>query len=370
MIDLRRPLRLLAVSLLALTPVLAQESSAPAAPPATKVAPKAPQRQEPHFLVREYPRDKDVAVAVVGQRTLTVGDLVNHIDTRHYPGFAKLVENRPEWQRYLVSDLVAPWVRQLADLTALHMSLGEEYLDPVELEKAQSASLKSSFESWLKIYVSNLEQAGRPTQLTQTRIDRLLAEFQLKHGLAAELQGMLDLLEKDDYSRGQLHAFFNDNARYFGGQVTIAHILVQHRDAGTGILLKDEGIARANARIAEIKAQLRPDGANFEEVARLYSDDTKTAKDGGLLGALHRFDDRMPATLCRAAWSLRDGDISEDVVETQYGYHFVRRLEFNQQMFVLFTDDAIPSIRIVMRRAMQEQRLFGAREQMSVRLLL
>ena len=89
-----------------------------------------------------------------------------------------------------------------------------------------------------------------------------------------------------------------------------------------------------------------------------------------MLGALHRFDDRMPATLCRAAWALRDGDISDDVVETQYGYHFIKRLEFNQQIFVLFTDDAIPSIRIVMRRAMQEQRLLGARQRLGVRLLL
>ncbi|MCB9878902.1 MAG: peptidylprolyl isomerase [Planctomycetes bacterium] len=372
MIDPRRPLRLLALGLFALTPAIAQElpPTPPAAPAPEQARPKPPQPAEPHFIVRRYPRDKDVAVAVVGHKTLTLGDLINHMETRHYPGFAKLVEKRPEWQRYLTSDLIAPWVRQLADIHALLQSIGDTYLDPIELETAQSASLKASFESWLKVYVQNLQNSGRPTELSQERVDRLLADFQLKHGLAAELQGMLDVLEKDDYSRGQLQAFFNDHARYFGGQVTVAHILVQHRDAGTGILLEDEGIARANARIAEIKAQLRPDGSNFEEVARLYSDDTRTAKEGGLLGSLHRFDDRMPATLCREAWALRDGDISADVVETQYGYHFVKRLDFNQQVFVLFTDDAIPSIRIVMRRAMQEDRLLGAREKMGVRLLL
>ena len=38
--------------------------------------------------------------------------------------------------------------------------------------------------------------------------------------------------------------------------------------------------ARANARLADIKARLKPDGSNFEEIARLYSDDTKTGKDG------------------------------------------------------------------------------------------
>jgi parvulin-like peptidyl-prolyl isomerase len=143
---------------------------------------------------------------------------------------------------------------------------------------------------------------------------------------------------------------------------------VQHRDAGTGILLDDAGIGRANARLADIKARLRPDGSNFEEVA-LRSDDQRTAKDGGRLGGLHRYDDRMPATLCRAAWSLRDGEVSEPI-ESQYGWHILKRLEFNQNVLILFTDDAIPTIRKVMRRAMQEERLFAARKQTGLRLML
>jgi len=144
---------------------------------------------------------------------------------------------------------------------------------------------------------------------------------------------------------------------------------VQHRDAGTGILLAEEGRARANERIAEIRARLRPDGSNFEDVAARWSDDTRTAHEGGLLGSLHRFDDRMPATLCRAAWNLRDGEIS-DVVESQYGWHIVKRIDFNQQIFMLFTDDAMPAIRTIMRRARQEERLFEARKTANVQLLL
>jgi 3'-phosphoadenosine 5'-phosphosulfate sulfotransferase len=58
------------------------------------------------------------------------------------------------------------------------------------------------------------------------------------------------------------------------------------------------------------------------------------------------------------------------VIETQYGWHFVRRLEFAQQIFILFTDDAIPSIRQVMRRAMQEKLLYAARRKAKIRLLL
>jgi len=326
--------------------------------------------EAPQFVTCRYPQDRDQAIAVVGSRTLTLGDLVDHLDSRHYPGFKAALEKTPTVHAMLQSDLMAPWVRQFADLEALRQAFPEELADGKALEAAQSAALKSSFKTFLDAYVQDLQQKGRPTELSERRMNLLLSDFQLRSGLAAELQGMLDLLEPDDFNRAELHEFFNGNARFFGGQVTIAHILVQHRDGGTGLLLREEGRARANERLADIKARLRPDGSNFEEVARGFSDDTRTAKEGGRLQGVHRFDDRLPAALCRAAWRLRDGEFGADVVETQYGWHLVKRVDFAQQVFILFTDDAIPSIKIVMRRALQEERLFGAREKAGVRLLM
>lgn len=359
---------------LLLVPCLAQEGSPAPTPvaPATKAEPApaavAPQQQNaPHFLVRRYPQDKDVPVAIVGSRTITLGDLVDHIDTRHYPGFKAALATQPHVQRYLQSDLIAPWVRYYADLEALRQTFEKE-IDAAKLEQAQSDALKSSFKGWLETYLNDRKQNGRPLELTQDQINSRLSDFQLKHGIASELQGMLDLLEPGEFNRVQLQNFYNVNARAFGGQVTVEHILIQHRDAGTGILLNEEGIGRANARLADIRARLRPDGSNFEEVA-LRSDDQRTGKDGGKLGGLHRFDDRMPASLCRAAWSLQDGQISEPV-ESQYGWHILKRIEFNQNIIVLFTDDAIPTIRKVMRRALQEERLFTARSKSGLRLML
>ncbi len=359
-----RPLHVLTALTLACCGI-AQEP-APNVPAPT--APAAP--RGPHFLVRRYPQDRDVPIAVVGSRTLTLGDLVDHIERRHQPGFKRALETVPTVQAMLRSDLMAPWVRHFADLEALRQAFGgDEKFDEKKLEAAQSEALKQSFQGWLDTYVADLKNAGRPTELTQQRVNKLLAEFQLRSGLAAELTGFLDYLEPGDYTRGQLHGFYTANPRTFGGQVTIAHILVQHRDAGTGILLDDEGIALANARLADIKARLRPDGSNFEEVARLFSDDTRTGREGGRLEGVYRYDERLPAALCRGAWQLRDGEIG-DVVETQYGWHLVKRIEFNQHVFILFTDDAMPSIKTTMRRALQEDRLFDARKKASLRLLL
>ena len=346
-----------------LTVATGQETPAP--PPAGEQE-AAPKREEPHFLVRRYPRDRDTAIATVGTRTLTLGDLVDHLDERHHPGFRKALEVRPEIQRMLQSDLIAPWVRHFADAEALRQTAGK--VDEAKLTEAQSATLKTRFQNFLDSYTADRRTQGRPDP-TEKLVNSLLADFQLRNGLGIEVEGWLDYLEPDDYSRGQLQNFFTDNPRVFGGRVNIAHILIQHRDAGTGILLGEKGTARAMARLTDIRARLLPDGSNFEEVARLFSDDTKTAPLGGALRGIARFDDRLPATLCRAAWNLQDGQVS-DVVETQYGWHLVKRIDFEQQVFILFTDDAIPSIRQIMRRMRQEQRLFAARQKVGVQLML
>ena len=355
-------------ALFLLTVAAALPAQAPSNP-APPTAVRQDQAPKPHFVVRRYPADRDAPIAVVGERVLTLGNLVDHIDERHHPGFREALEKVPTIEAMLRSDLIAPWVRQFADIEALRQFSAGKDLDEAALQAAQSERLRSSFQAWLDTYVANRQAQGRPTELSQDRINKFLADYQLRQGLGAELQGWLDYLEKGDYSRAELQKFFQDNARVFGGQVKIAHILVQNRDAGTGILLDEEAYGRAAARLADIKARLRPDGSNFEEVARLYSEDTRTAKEGGVLDGIRRLDEGMPAALCRAAWHLRDGEVG-DVVQTQYGWHLVKRLEFSQQMFILFTDDAIPSIREVMRRSRQEDLLFAARAKANLQLKL
>ncbi|MCA8951493.1 MAG: peptidylprolyl isomerase [Planctomycetes bacterium] len=352
------PRKLLSAALLALS-CPCQGSSADAASP-----------PEPHFIALRYPADRDFVIAEVGGQSITLQELVDHIGERHFPGFAQALL-QPEYQRMLHSDLIAPWVRHYADIRAFEFVMrdsGTEF-DREELDKVISERLKTEFEAWLQKYVANNRANGNDGELTQEQVNRLLTRYQLNNGLAVEMQGWLDWFEPGEYNREQLREFFNGHARYFGGQVTFAHILVQHRDGGTGILLKPEAYGRAAAKLADIRLRLQSDGSNFEEVARQFSDDTRSIKDGGKLTGVHRFDDRLPATLCRAAWALNDGEIS-DVVESQYGWHILKRYEFNQNVFVLFTDDAIPAIETVMRRARQEEALFDARNRADVQLKL
>lgn len=323
------------------------------------------------FIALQWPRDKATAVATIGGKHLTLLALVEHLSERHFPGLRGAFDDpkRAEIHRYLTSDLMPVWVRHFADLQALRAEANARQVDTSKAEASCAAALKTAFESWLQGYVDNLREQGHPTELSQQRVNRLLADFQLRQGLACEVQGWLDLMEPDTYTNAQLGDFYKDHPRYFGGRLKFAHILIQHRDPGTGILLNEQKRAEALARLTEVQARVRTEGADFAEIARLFSEDNRTAPHGGLLEGVHRFDEGLPAALCRTAWNLADGETS-DVVESQYGLHIVHRIECDQRQFFILTEGALPTVRLVMRRAMQENLLFGARERYRVELKL
>src|SRR5690606_38213946 len=120
-------------------------------------------------------------------------------------------------------------------------------------------------------------------------------------------------------------------------------------------------------RVGDLMERLAPDGSNFSDLARRFSDDRRTAREGGILRNVGRFDPRLPAAICRAAWALKDGEVSEPF-ESPYGIHIVKRLTFRMQFYVLFTDAAKPKIAELMRKAEQEDLLFETRERLAVEL--
>lgn len=382
---------LLALAVLTLSSP-AQSTPAPSTPmpastpdataPATSPEPGEPGAANKHFVQLRYPRDREYVVATVDGMPIWLEHLVQHIDERHYPGFRMLMAGpegtgTPDGRRILESDLIAPWVRQLAEIRAFEAEAKTQGVaDEKRLEERQSAALKFAFESYLKTYTESLAERGLPTELTQKRVNGLLTDYQMRHGLACELQGWIDFMTPLDQlpmpegqDDQQLNDFFQSYPRYFGGGVTIAQILIQNRDAGTGILLAEEGRLRAAARLEEVQKRLLPDGSNFEDLARQYSDDTRGGQNGGVLKHVERFDHRLPPAICRAAWSMQDGQVSA-VLETQYGWHLVKRIEVVQRMMMLYSEDTKPLVRQLRQRQQQENLLFGVREKHRIELRL
>ncbi|MDT8325567.1 MAG: peptidylprolyl isomerase, partial [Bacteroidota bacterium] len=79
----------------------------------------------------------------------------------------------------------------------------------------------------------------------------------------------------------------------------------------------------ARAKAERILDSVRA-GASFEDMARAYSDDAGSARNGGNLGLARR--GVFVKEFEEAAFALEPGDVS-DVVETQFGFHIIKLIE-------------------------------------------
>ncbi|MCC6554135.1 MAG: peptidyl-prolyl cis-trans isomerase [Polyangiaceae bacterium] len=106
-------------------------------------------------------------------------------------------------------------------------------------------------------------------------------------------------------------------------EIGAKHILIMH----TASKSKPESITRtreeARKLAQEVLLQIRG-GAGFDEMVAKYSDEPGAAERRGDLGVFER--SVMVKPFADAAFALKIGQVSE-VVETQYGFHIIKRTE-------------------------------------------
>ena len=106
---------------------------------------------------------------------------------------------------------------------------------------------------------------------------------------------------------------YNDNIEQYSTpeQVRASHILLKTEG-------KDDAAVKAKAEdlLKQAKA-----GADFAELAKKYSEDEASAKNGGDLDYFGR--GRMVPEFDAVAFTLQPGQIS-DLVKTQFGYHIIK----------------------------------------------
>jgi peptidyl-prolyl cis-trans isomerase C len=143
-----------------------------------------------------------------------------------------------------------------------------------------------------------------------------MADFRerIRYGLGLEkmIESSGDFLPA---SEEEVKKFYDNNIQ--PGQIRARHVLLNTRG-------KDE-VAKsvAKAKIEELLMQAKA-GGNFAELAKANSDCPSKAK-GGDLGFFGK--GQMVPEFEQAAFALKEGEIS-DVVETQFGYHIIRRTGF------------------------------------------
>jgi peptidyl-prolyl cis-trans isomerase D len=120
----------------------------------------------------------------------------------------------------------------------------------------------------------------------------------------------------------ELQAYYNQHRDQYrvAEQAKVSHILIKTPLPGSDGKVDEKGVAEAQRRAEDLLKQLKG-GAKFEDLAKKYSEDPGSAKEGGSLGWIGR--GRTVPEFEKAAFSLPQGQIS-DLVKSSYGFHIIR----------------------------------------------
>jgi peptidyl-prolyl cis-trans isomerase D len=103
-------------------------------------------------------------------------------------------------------------------------------------------------------------------------------------------------------------------------QVSVSHILIKTPLPGTDGKVDPKGVEEARKKAEGVLKQVRS-GGNFAELAKKYSEDPGSGKNGGSLGFIGR--GRTVPEFEKTAFSLAKGSTS-DLVQSSYGFHIIR----------------------------------------------
>jgi peptidyl-prolyl cis-trans isomerase D len=119
-----------------------------------------------------------------------------------------------------------------------------------------------------------------------------------------------------------LQTYYNQHRDQYrvAEQAKVSHILIKTPLPGPDGKVDDKGVAEAQRRAEDLLKQLKA-GAKFEDLAKKYSEDPGSAKEGGSLGWIGK--GRTVPEFEKAAFSLPKGQIS-DLVKSSYGFHIIR----------------------------------------------
>ena len=138
----------------------------------------------------------------------------------------------------------------------------------------------------------------------------------VRYGLSDLARSRANTVVSDD----ELKALYQQNIQQYQvpNRVHAEHILL------TTVGKTDAEVAEIKAKGEDILAQAKKKGANFEDLAKKYSEDPGSKTKGGDLGWI--VQGQTVPEFEKAAFSLPKGEVS-DLIRTQYGFHIIKVLD-------------------------------------------
>ena len=165
-----------------------------------------------------------------------------------------------------------------------------------------------------------------------------LTEKYIKDDMKKELVASKYLNEKSKVTDKEAENYYNKNKSHYL-QVRASHILIKTVD--------DKGKQVSSSKKAELKKEAEEilkkaqAGEDFATLAKKYSEDS-SAESGGDLGFFGK--GQMVESFEKAAFALKKGEVSNKLVESDYGYHIIKKTDEKYQPFEEVKSDLVSSL--------------------------
>lgn len=151
----------------------------------------------------------------------------------------------------------------------------------------------------------------------QTYVNSIPEKRQLKYVVLDNAR----MLAQTQVTQQELEAYYDQHRDEYRvpEQVNVRHILIKTPLPGPDGKVDQKAVDAAQAKAEDVLKQLKA-GGNFAELAKKYSEDPGSAKEGGSLGWIGR--GRTVPEFEKVAFSLPKGATS-DLVKSSYGFHII-----------------------------------------------
>jgi peptidyl-prolyl cis-trans isomerase D len=148
-------------------------------------------------------------------------------------------------------------------------------------------------------------------------------------------------------SRAEVQAYYDLHRDQYrvSEQVKVSHILIKTPLPGPDGKVDEKGVAEAQHRAEDLLKQLKA-GAKLEDLAKKYSEDPGSAKQGGSLGWIGK--GQTVPEFEKVAFSLPKGQIS-DLVKSSYGFHIIR-VDDKQEAHMKLLDEVKGEIEPILKK--------------------
>ncbi len=193
---------------------------------------------------------------------------------------------------------------------------------------------KEDVENEYSTLISSLQQTYNLTE--DDLINKLnISKEDIEKELEKELIAVEYIGKASEVTEEEAEKYYNNNKDEFL-KVRASHILISNTD-DEGNTVSDEQKAKNKEEAEKILKQAQQ-GVDFAQLAKEYSSDS-SSENGGDLDFFSK--GKMVEPFENAAFSLKNGEIYPEVVETDYGYHIIKKTDEKYDEFSTVKEDLV-----------------------------